>query len=148
VLGPLSEGQIAISNACLTGNSSCAAFNVFGARPELATLAPISGTNQSTNLGSPPAPVILRVLDVNGNPMAGASVAVHQSLFAGSPPCPRHGRCAQAQLLATQALTVTAALDGSVTVTPLAITGVATSLKGLAAIGNADDLLFTVEQHP
>jgi IPT/TIG domain len=148
VLGPLSEGQIAISNACLTGNSSCAAFNVFGARPELATLAPISGTNQSTNLGSPPAPVILRVLDVNGNPMAGASVAVHQSLFAGSPPCPRHGRCAQAQLLATQALTVTAALDGSVTVTPLAITGVATSLKGLAAIGNADDLLFTVEEHP
>lgn len=147
-VGPLSEGQLASSNACLTGTSTCVSFNAFGSRPEFATLAAVSGTSQSMADSSTPVPVVLRVLDMDGNPMAGGTVTVNQSLYAWTPPCPRHGRCAQPQLLATQSTTLTSALDGTVTLTPLTLSGAATNLQGLAATGNAASLRFTIEQHP
>jgi hypothetical protein len=147
-VGPLAEGQGATSNACLNGGSACAAFSVFGARPEFAGLETISGTDQIMTAGTTPAPVVLRVLDMDGNPMAGGLVTVHQALYAWAPQCPPHGRCAQAELLATQATTAISGLDGSVTVAPLALPGVATNLIGVAATGNSASLTFTVEEHP
>ena len=147
-VGPLAEGQSASANACLTGSSTCAAFNAFGSRPEFATLNAVSGTSQSVATGATPAPIVIRVLDMDGNPMAGATVTVGQALYAWTPPCPPHGRCAQPQLLAKQTTTLTSALDGTVTFAPLTQTGVATTLQGLAATGNAGMLKFSVEQHP
>ena len=151
-VGPLAEGQSASANACLTGGTTgagtCAAFNAFGSRPEFATLTAVSGTSQSVAASATPAPVVIRVLDMDGNPMAGATVTVSQALYAWTPPCPPHGRCAQPQLLAKQTTTLTSALDGSVTLAPLTQTGVATTLQGLAATGNAGTLKFFVEQHP
>ena len=147
-VGPLAEGQLASANACLTTSSNCAAFSAFGSRPEFATLTAVSGTSQSIPMGSTPAPVTMRVLDNNGNPMAGGFVTVHQALYAWSPPCPRHGRCAQPQLLAVESTTVVSALDGTVTITPLTMAGVATDLEGVAATGNAANLVFATEQYP
>jgi hypothetical protein len=149
----LAEGQTATSNACLGGSSACVAFNAFGARPEYATVAAVSGTTQSMQVGtavSPvsASPVVMRVLDMNGHAMASGTVTVTQSLYAWQPPCPVHGRCDAAQLLATQTTTAVSALDGSVSVTPLSIAGVATNLLGVAATGNAGSLKFTVEMHP
>jgi hypothetical protein len=145
--GPLAEGQTATSNACLNV-SNCAAFGVFGARTEFTGLESISGTSQSMAVGTTPDPVMLRVLDMNGHPMAGGTVTVTQALYAWSMPCPAHGRCAQAPLLASQTMTLTSALDGSATVTPLTLPDVATNLVGLAATGNSGTLTFTVEEHP
>ncbi len=147
-VGPLAKGQTATSNACLNGNVACVAFGVFGARPEFAALAAVSGTSQSLGDVTKPAPVTLRVLDMNGHPMAGGTVTINQALYAWAPACPAHGRCPQAQLLGTQAVTLTSALDGTVTLTPLSMPGAATNLIGLAATGNAGTLTFTVEQHP
>ncbi len=147
-VGPLTEGQSASASACLSGTSSCAVFNAFGSRPEFATLTAVSGASQSLQAGTTPAPVVLRVLDMDGNPMAGATVTVSQALYAWAPPCPTHGRCAQAQLLATKSTTLTSALDGSVTLTPLSQSPMATTLQGLAATGNAATLKFSIEQHP
>lgn len=147
-VGPLAEGVTVTSNACAVSTTSCAAFNVFGARPEFGSLIAVSGTNQSIAAGATPAPVVLRVLDMDGNAMAGATVTVTQALYAWAPQCPQRGRCVQAPLLATQSSTATSALDGSVMVTPLTQSGVATKLLGLAATGNSASLLFTVEQHP
>lgn len=147
-VGPLTEGQTATSNACLNGSMTCAAFSAFGARPEFASLTAVSGTSQSMPYSAAPGPVTLRVLDMNGHPMAGGTVTISQALYAWAPPCPRHGRCAQAPLLASQTTTITSTLDGSVTVTPLTLPGVATSLTGLAATGNAGSLGFSIEQHP
>jgi len=146
--GPLTEGQMATTNACISGTGTCAAFEVFGSRPENATLAAISGTSQSMAVGSTPAAVTMRVLDMNGNPMAGGTVTVNQALYAWAPACPAHGRCAQAQLLATKATTAISALDGSVTIAPLTLAGAPTNLQGIAATGNAGSLTFTIEQHP
>jgi hypothetical protein len=147
-VGSLAEGQSAVSTACLTGTSTCVTFNAFGSRPEFASLAAVSGTGQSIAASATPATVTMRVLDMNGNPMASGTMTVSQTLYAWTPPCPRHGRCAQAQLLATQTTTLTSALDGSVTITPLTLPGVATNLQGFAATGNAGSLRFTIEQHP
>jgi hypothetical protein len=89
---------------------------------------------------------------MNGNPMASGTVTFSQALYAWAPACPRHGRCAQPQLLATQSTTANSALDGSVTLTPLGLPGnppgIATNLQGLAATGNTASLNFTIELHP
>jgi hypothetical protein len=147
-VGPLVEGQTVTTNACISGTGTCTAFQVFGSRPEYATLAAVSGTSQSMAAGSAPAPVTLRLLDMNGNPMAGGTVTVNQSLYAWAPACPAHGRCAQAQLLAAQATSATSALDGSITIAPITLSGVPTNLRGIAATGNSASLTFTIEQHP
>ena len=147
-VGPMAEGQTATTQACLTGGASCASFSVLGARPEYGWLGAVSGTKQSLPVSGTPAPVAMRVLDMDGYPLVAATVTVHEALYAWTPACPPHGRCAQPKLLATQALTLTAGLDGSVTFTPLGQAGVATNLVGVAATGNASSLSFAVEMHP
>ena len=147
-VGPLAEGQTASAPACLVGTSTCVSFTAFGSRPEFASLVAVSGTNQTLGASGTPAPVVLRVIDMDGNPMAGGTVTVYQALYAWTPACHRHGRCAQGQLLATHASTLISPLDGSVVVTPLTLPGVATRLTGLAATGNAGSAGFAVEQHP
>ena len=147
-VGPLAEGQTATTKGCLAGNTVCVTVTAFGSRPEYATLTAVSGTLQSLPVVQTAMPVVVRVLDMNGNAMAGGTVTVAQALYAWAPPCPPHGRCAQAQLLAKQSGTYTAGLDGSVTISPLSQAGTATSLVGVAATGNAGSLGFTVETHP
>jgi hypothetical protein len=147
-IGPLSEGQQATAKACLNGTSQCVTYTAFGARPEYAGLQPIAGTPQSLSASATPALVTLRVLDMNGNPMAGGTVTLFQSLYAGTPPCSARGRCVQAQLLSTQTSVGNSALDGTVSFVPASLPGVATNLLGVAATGNSSTLVIAVEQHP
>ena len=147
-VGPLAEGQQAMSTACVNGTSQCVSFTALGARPEYAWLEAVSGTAQTLPASGTPGVITLRVRDMNGNPMAGGTVTLFQSLYAWTPPCPPHGRCAQAPLLATQTATATSALDGTVSFAPASISGVATNLIALAVTGNAGALTIAVEQHP
>jgi hypothetical protein len=147
-VGPLSEGQQVASTACLNGTSQCVTFAAFGARPEFATIQEVSGTAQSLAASATPAMITLRVLDMNGNPMAGGTVTLYQALYAWAPPCGPHSRCVQSQLLATQTSTAISALDGTVSFTPATLAGVATNLVGVASTGNAGTLRIAVEQHP
>ena len=147
-VGPLTEGQTVTAKACLNGTSQCITYTAFGARPEYATLEAVSGTAQSLSVSGTASQITLRVLDMNGNPMAGGAVTLYQALYAWAPPCPPHGRCAQTELLASQVATATSALDGTVTFTPASIPGVATNLLALAVTGNTGSLSIAVEQHP
>ncbi|MGH9606204.1 MAG: IPT/TIG domain-containing protein [Terracidiphilus sp.] len=147
-VGPLAEGQTAAIQACLNGTSQCVSFTAFGARPDLAFLTPVSGTAQSLAVSGTPSQVVLRLLDTDGNPLAGGTVELYQALYAWAPPCAPHGVCPPAELLAAQASTATSAVDGSVTFTPAALPGVATNLVGLAASGNTGAVGIAVEQHP
>jgi hypothetical protein len=146
--GPLAEGQTATSTACLNGTSQCVHFSVFGARPEYALLKPVSGTAQSLSVAGTASQITLRLLDMTGTPMAGGTVTLSQSLYAWAPPCSSSGRCAQAELLATQTSTATSALDGTVTFVPAALPGVATNLVGLAASGNTATVGIAIERQP
>jgi hypothetical protein len=147
-VGPLNEGQQVSSTACLNGTSQCVTFQAFGARPEYAVLEPVSGTLQTVAASAIPDLITLRLLDMNGNPMAGGLVTLYQSLYAWAPPCPPHGRCAQSQLLARQTATAISALDGTVNFTPASLPGVATRLAGLASSGDASTVNIAIEQYP
>jgi len=91
---------------------------------------------------------VLRLLDMDGNPMAAGTVALYESLYAWAPPCGPHSVCAPAALLATQTATATSALDGTVSFAPATLPGVATNLVGLAASGNTATVNIGIVQHP
>jgi hypothetical protein len=146
-VGPLAEGQVVGINACLNGTSQCVAFTAYGARPEYALLEPISGVSQTLAASGTPSQIALRLLDMDGDPLAGGTVALYQALYAWSPPCAPHMVCTQGSLLATQAATATSAVDGSVTFLAISLPGVATNLLGLAASGNTATVPIAIEQH-
>ncbi len=148
IAGPLAEGQTTASMACVVGTSNCVNFAALGSRPEFAYVEAVSGASQSLVANQLPMPVVLRVRDMDGVPMGGGTVAVFEALYAWSPPCPTHGRCAQAPLLEKQSVTLTSALDGTVSFLPLSIPGVATNLTAVAATGDTSTLTIAVEQHP
>jgi hypothetical protein len=147
-VGPLAEGQVVTITACLNGTSQCVAYTAIGARPEYALLNSVFGTSQSTSVEGTPSQITLRLLDMDGNPMAGGSVALYQALYAWAPPCAAHGVCAPGPLLATQTATATSAIDGTVNFTPASLPGVATNLLGLAASGDTATVGIAVEVHP
>ncbi|MDR3772099.1 MAG: Ig-like domain-containing protein [Terracidiphilus sp.] len=147
-VGPLAEGQLVSIDACLNGTSQCVAFSAVGARPEYGFLQAVSGATQTLSVAETPAQITLRLLDMDGNPMAAGSVSLYQALYAWAPPCGSHSACPPSNLLATQTATATSALDGTVTFPPAALPGVPTNLVALAASGNTSTLSITVERHP
>jgi hypothetical protein len=147
-VGPLSEGQTATINACLNGTTQCVTFTAFGARAEFASLFAVSGTSQSLSIQSSPSQITLRLLDMDGNPMAGGSVNLYQALYAWTPPCAAHGVCPPAPLLAAQTATATSAIDGTVSFAPAMLPGIATNLQAVAASGNTATVSIAIEQHP
>jgi hypothetical protein len=80
--------------------------------------------------------------------MAGGTVTFYQALYAWTPPCPPRGRCAEGQLLASQATTATSTLDGSVTFIPTSLPGIPTRLIGLAATGESSALTILINRLP
>lgn len=146
--GPLTEGQTATIKACLNGATTCVTYTAYGARPEYALLRAVSGTSQALAASATPSQIVLRLLDMDGNPMAGGTVSLYQALYAWTNPCSAHTVCAQGALLATQASTATSAVDGTVTFVPASLNGVATNLQGLAASGNTATVNVGIEQHP
>lgn len=147
-VGPLAEGQVATLNACLNGTSQCVTFSAIGARPEYASLEAVSGTTQSLSVQSIPAPITLRLLDMDGNPMAAGTATLYQTLYAWAPACGPHSVCPTPAVLAQQTATATSALDGTVTFTPATLPGVATTLIGVAASGDSSTINVAIEQHP
>jgi len=147
-VGPLGEGQQATATACVNGTTECVTFTATGARPEYGTLESVAGTLQTLPVTGTPSQVVLRLRDMNGNAMAGGTVNLYQAIYTWAPPCPPHGRCAAAQLLASQTSTGISALDGTVVFTPISVPGVASNLTGLAATGNSNTLAIVIERHP
>jgi len=146
--GPLAEGQLATISACANGTAQCAAFTALGSRPEYATLHPVSGTSQSIAVSQTPAQIVLRVLDMDGNPMAGATVELYQSLHAWTAPCAPHTVCSPGPLLLTQSATAISAIDGTVVFAPASFPAIATVLSAEAATGLSSNVSITIEQHP
>jgi len=147
-VGPLAEGQVVTIQACVNGTSNCASFSAIGARPQYALLQAVSGTEQSLATNATPSSMVFRVLDMDGNPMAGGTVALYQTLYAWTKPCSTHTVCSSGALLAMQASAAISALDGTVSFAPVSMPGVATELHALAASGFTASVVATVERHP
>jgi hypothetical protein len=147
-VGPLTEGQQVTIQACVNGTSNCATFTAFGARPEYALLKAVSGTVQTVDTATTPAALVFRLLDMDGNPMAGGTVTLSQALYAWTNTCSAHTVCSTGALLSTQSSAATSALDGTVSFSPASLPGVATTLHALAASGSTATVAATVERRP
>jgi IPT/TIG domain len=149
VVGSLGPGASVVVNACVAGGAAnCAAFSVVSVDPAIAGLASVSGVGQSLSVGGVPAVVMLRVEDAVGHAMAGGVVEFYETLRAWQPPCPLHGRCPAAPVVATQMVQAVSGSDGVVSLTPLSLPGTATLLDVVAVTGGNTTVNFQVEQHP
>jgi hypothetical protein len=147
-VGPLAEGQSSTITACVNGTTQCSTYSAFGARPQYAMLQPVSGTEQHVSGAAIPTSIIMRLLDMNGNAMAGGTVSLYQALYAWAPPCNPHVVCQPGVLLSTQSATATSSIEGLVTFTPTTMPGIATDLEGIAVTGNTAVLPIEIERHP
>jgi hypothetical protein len=148
LVGPLTQGQTATINACINGTNQCVTYTAFGARPQYATLQPVSGTAQYLAAGTPADAITMRLLDMNGNAMAGGTVALFQALYAWATACNPHVVCQPGVLLSVQSGTATSGIDGLVTFAPATLPGVATKLQAVATTGDTAVLPVSIEQHP
>ena len=147
-VGPLSQGQTATITACVNGTSQCTTYSAFGARPQYAMLQPVSGTAQHISGAEALSSITMRLLDMNGNGMAGGTVSLYQAIYAWAPPCNPHVVCPPGVLLSTQSAIATSTIDGLVTFTPLSMPSVATHLQAIAVTGITAVLPIEIERHP
>ncbi len=111
-------------------------------------LQAVSGTEQHlVGTAIIPVPIYMRLLDMNGNAMAGGTVALYQALYTWTPPCNPHLVCPPRILLSAQSVTATSTIDGLITFTPVTLPGVATNLQTIAVTGNTAVLPIAIEQH-
>ena len=108
----------------------------------------VGGTVQTLAVGDRVSPVLLQVLDVAGNPMAGATVTFYETLRQWEPVCPSTGGCPIAPVLATQSVQAISDSGGMVSLTPLTDATVPTMLQAEAVTGNSSTMAISIERHP
>jgi len=147
-ISPLAAGADVPVYACLSGNVQCAPFHIYSVHPEIAQLSAVSGVGQTISASETPVPVVLRVTDAVGHPMAAGTVTFYETLKQWTPDCPPQGRCPSAPVIATQIVPAVSGADGLITLNPLTGNGVPTRLYVTAVTGNSASLNFEIEQHP
>jgi hypothetical protein len=147
VAGPLTATQEATGEAC-AWSTVCASFAAVGVDPSLWRLAVVSGAGQSVAVGGTFAPVVLMVTDGSGDPVAGAPVAIYQTVDAAEMPCPAHGACPVVPVLASSSGAAVSDADGLVTVTPMQVAGAAEVTNVAAATGTQGFGSLSLDQGP
>jgi len=147
VAGPLAATQEAIGEAC-AWDAVCAEFAAVGVDPSLWRLAVVSGSEQPVGVTGTFAPVVLMVTDASGDPVAGATVAIHQTVVAYEMPCQAHGRCPVAPELASSNGAAVSDANGLVAVTPMQLAGLAEVTNVAVATGTQGFVSLSVTQGP
>ncbi len=132
-VGPLAAGATASAAAC-AWSTVCAPFSATAIALASLSATIVSGGSQTVSGGAALAPMVIDVSDGAGHPVAGAPVSVYQTVTAWTV-CPDRGRCPAAAVLASNADALVSGMDGTVTITPLAITGQATETEIAVAVG-------------
>jgi hypothetical protein len=147
VVGPLASLAQATGQAC-AWVTMCANFAAVGVDPSLWRLVVLSGAGQTVSGVGTFAPVVLMVTDGSGDPVAGAPVAIHQTVDAAGMPCPARGACPIAPVLASASGTAVSDANGLVSVTPMQLAGVAEATNVAAATGTQGFVSLSLEQGP
>jgi hypothetical protein len=80
--------------------------------------------------------------------VAGAPVAVHQTVNAAAMPCPSRGRCPVAPLLGSSVAASVSDVNGLVSVAPMQLAGVAEVTNVAAATGTQGFASLSLQQGP
>ncbi len=147
IAGPLPAGTRAEGRACSWG-TICAPLAAQGVSADEWRLILVDGAAQSVPTGSTMAPVTIRVVDAEGNPVAGVPVSIEQTVGEWEAACPGSGRCPVAATLSASQNSAVSNVDGLVTVTPSQISGVPTTTRIAAIAGSHGFATLALETHP
>jgi hypothetical protein len=145
--GPLSPGAQALFSGC-AWTTVCATFTAQGVDPADLRLVVVGGAGQIVAASGTLTPVVLRVTDTAGDPVAGAVVEIYQTVDEWQLPCPNRGRCPNPPVLASSSSSMTSDANGLVTVTPQQLPGLAGTTNLAAATGTQGFLSLTLEEQP
>ena len=147
VSGPLASGAQTSGQAC-AWDSLCVSFTAIGVDPSAWRLAIFSGAGQSLSDSAIFASVVFVATDPDGNPIAGAPVAIHQTIAAAEMPCPIRGRCPIAPTLAISTIAGTSDASGLVNVTPMQLPAGAEVTNIAVAAGTQGFISLSIEKGP
>ncbi len=146
-MGSLQDGEAATVQACGWG-AICAVQNIVGVSAGSLGIVTVSGDGQSVPASNLLSSVIVRVVDMAGHPVAGASVALHQEVTGWQPPCRSNGRCAPAPVYGTATTSAVSNDDGLVSVIPLQYAGTPAVTRITAASGTSGVVTATLQILP
>ncbi len=145
--GPLLAG--ASSTATVCGRLGvCQNFSVTGVSSHNFAVQVVSGGAQSAQGGASLLPVVILVTDSSGHPVASAPVTVSQTVTALNQACPTHGRCPAAPVLNSQIDTIVSSLDGTVTITPMSVSGISSQTEIAISSGTQGFATAVVSSNP
>jgi hypothetical protein len=153
-IGDLSPGAQALGQACAwtltpaTATTMCASFSAVGVAPANWRLMVARGAGQTIALAGTFAPVMVIVTDVAGDPVAGAPVAIYQTVNAAEMACPVRGACSIAPVLGARVSAGVSDADGLVSVTPMQIAGVGEVTNIAVAAGTQGFASLSIAQGP
>ena len=108
----------------------------------------IGGAGQSVTVPGTFAPVVIIVTDLSGDPVAGALVALHQTVNAAAMLCPARGRCPVTPRLTSSATTAVSDANGLVSVVPTQLAGLSEVTNIAAATGTQGFASLSLLQGP
>jgi hypothetical protein len=126
----------------------CANFAAIGIDLADLRLSIVSGAGQAIALAGTFTPAVMEVTDLAGDPVAGAAVAIHQTVSAVGMPCPARGPCPAAPVYASTETGAVSDADGLFSVTPMQIAGVAEQTNIAVATGTQGFVSLSIEQGP
>ena len=126
----------------------CAGFSAMGVDPANWRLTVVSGAGQAVALAGTFAPVVMMVTDGAGHPVAGAPVAIHQTVDAAQMACPARGACPVAPVLGAADGGGVSDVNGLVSVTPMQMAGVGEVTNIAIAAGTQGFVSLSIAQGP
>jgi len=147
VAGPLAAGVQATGQAC-AWTTVCAGFAAVGVDPSAWRVVVVSGAGQTVTAPAAFAPVVVRVTDASGDPVAGATVSIYQTVDAAEMACPARGPCPIAPVLAASSATAVSDANGLVSVTPMQVAGVGEVTNLAVATGTEGFAALSIDQMP
>jgi hypothetical protein len=150
IAGPLASGVQATGQVCV--GTTCANFAAVGVDPSNWRLVVVSGAGQAITQPQPPSaptqfvPVVVMVTDAQGDPVAGATVTIHQTVDAAEMPCPATGACPIAPVLSASQGTATSDANGLFSVTPMQLAGIAAVTNIAVSAGTQGFVSLSLDQ--
>lgn len=121
---------------------------MYGVDPSQWQVSVLRGAGQSVPASGTLATVTVLATDLNGNPLQGAPVDLHQRVLAWEGACLSAGPCASAPVLASSQAMEVSGVDGTLNVTPLQVPNAPQTAELAASTGTQGFVTWTLIKTP